>query len=69
MQLKIEKPGQEVDIQNSQKNLDEINDIIKNINGAIKKHNNLVENYVEEKRKVILDVWLLVVQENQEMID
>ena len=69
MLLKIEKPGQEVDIQNSQKNLDEINDIIKNINGAIKKHNNLVENYVEEKRKVILDVWLLVVQENQEMID
>lgn len=36
MQLKIEKPGQEVDIQNSQKNLDEINDIIKNINDAIK---------------------------------
>ena len=69
MQLKIEKPGQEVDIQNSQKNLDEINDIIKKINSDIKKHNNLVENYVEEKKKVISDVWLLLVQENQEMID
>lgn len=37
-------------------------------NDAINKHNNLVDNYQEEKKKLISDIWVLIAKENSTLI-
>lgn len=64
MDEKIKEPGKKVIINGSDKYIDEINEMIVRKNDTINKHNNLVDNYQEEKKKLISDIWVLIAKEN-----
>lgn len=68
MDDKIKEPGKKIIINCSDKYTDEINAIIDKKNNEIIKHNNLVDNYQDEKRKLISDIWILVAKENSTLI-
>ncbi|MCM1256384.1 MAG: AAA family ATPase [Roseburia sp.] len=68
MEDKIKEPGKKIVINCSNKYIDEINAMIDKKNNEIIKHNNLVDNYQEEKRKLISDIWILVAKENSTLI-
>lgn len=65
---KINEPGKKIKITSIEDIVDEINKIIEIKNIEVKKHNNLVDNYQEEKKKLICDIWYLIAQENSELI-
>ena len=65
---KINEPGKKIKITSVEDIVDEINKIIEIKNIEVKKHNNLVDNYQEEKKKLICDIWYLIAQENSELI-
>ena len=48
---------------------DEINSYIENYNKKVKEHNEVVENYKEERSKLIQEVWTLLIQENKTILD
>ena len=64
---KINEPGKKIKITSVEDIVDEINKIIEIKNIEVKKHNNLVDNYQEEKKKLICDIWYLIAQENSEI--
>ena len=66
---KINEPGKKIKITSIENIVDEINKIIEMKNTEVKKHNNLVDNYQEEKKKLICDIWYLIAQENSELIN
>lgn len=68
MDEKIKEPGKKVIINGSDKYIDEINEMIVRKNDTINKHNNLVDNYQEEKKKLISDIWVLIAKENSTLI-
>ncbi len=65
---KIKEPGKKIQIDSIEEIVDEINDIIDVKNAEIIKHNNLVDNYQDEKKKLISDVWFLIAKENGALI-
>ena len=65
---KIKEPGKKIHIDSIEEIVDEINGIIDVKNAEIIKHNNLVENYQDEKKKLISDVWFLIAKENGALI-
>lgn len=65
---KIKEPGKKIHIDSIEEIVDEINGIIDVKNVEIIKHNNLVENYQDEKKKLISDVWFLIAKENGALI-
>lgn len=62
-------PSKKIAIHSSDKYIGNINCIIKKRNAEISKHNNLVDNYREEREKLISDIWKLIAKENSELIN
>lgn len=65
---KINEPSKKIQLDSIEKYIDEINCIIDIKNAEIIKHNNLVENYKTEKKKLIDDIWILIAKENMALI-
>lgn len=65
---KVKEPGKKIQIKSIEEIVDEINGIIDVKNAEIIKHNNLVDNYQDEKKKLISDVWFLIAKENGALI-
>ena len=69
IEKKISEPSKKIAIHSSDKYIGNINCIIKKRNAEISKHNNLVDNYREEREKLISDIWKLIAKENSELIN
>lgn len=65
---KINEPGKKVSVLSTEKYINDINNIINGKNLEIDKHNILVDNYQDEKNKLIADVWALLAEENYAII-
>ena len=65
---KIKEPSKKIQIDSVERIVDDINGIIDEKNTDIIKHNKLVDNYQDEKKKLISDVWLLIAKENSTFI-
>lgn len=65
----ISEPGKKIQIESVEVIIDNINSIIEAKNIEIIRNNQLVENYQEEKEKIISDIWLLIAKENSALIN
>lgn len=69
MREKIKEPGKVVVVHSFANIIDEINQCVLQANKEIQTYNSLVENYKEEKRQLIEDIWKMLVIENKVVLD
>lgn len=60
---KLKEPSRKIEIADTSKQINSINNLIINSNIEIKKHNNLVANFQQEKENLIKDVWEFLIEE------
>lgn len=69
MQTKSKEASQKVNLEKSIEQLTKISEIIRKANKAIDSHNKIVQNYKEEKEKLISDVWIFLLDTNEFLIN
>ncbi len=69
LSTKLKEPSRSIELLSTDNQLEEIKNLIENTNEKIKKHNNIVENYEEEKHKLIQDIWFYIISESKVIID
>lgn len=60
---KIKEPSRKVELVSLKEQLDLIKKLIDNANDEIKKHNEIVENFIAEKTKLIQAIWKFLIEE------
>lgn len=68
-ETKSKEPSRVFDCSTTNLLANEINKYIESYNKTIEKHNIVVENYKEERSRLIQEVWTLLIQENKSMHD
>ena len=48
---------------------DDIKKLITTANIAIKKHNDIVDNFANERNKLINEIWKFIIEDNQTRMD
>lgn len=66
---KLKEPSRTFDLSQSFDQINKINEIITNANKKIKENNNLVDNFYEEKEKLITQLWKYIIEENRSLIE
>ena len=69
MSSKELETGKKVHVNKSEGQISELLEIIKNANDAILSHNNVVENYNQEKKKLEDEIWSVLILEQGSMLD
>lgn len=69
MENKIAEPSKKIELKNTDSLIKQINQLIEEANQKIDEHNRIVDNFDVEKRKIIDEVWGLLVEENKAIID
>ena len=65
---KIAEPSRSYVLESSKDSIDTILRILEECNIEIKKHNNLVENFQQEKKLLISDIWKYLIEENNHLV-
>lgn len=65
---KLREPSRCINLISTHEELLAIQSLISTTNAEIKKHNNIVSNYTQEKNKLIESIWRLIVEENRKEI-
>lgn len=65
---KIAEPSRSYVLESSKDSIDTILHILEECNIEIKKHNNLVENFQQEKKLLISDIWKYLIEENNHLV-
>lgn len=65
---KIAEPSRSYVLESSKDSIDIILRILEECNIEIKKHNNLVENFQQEKKLLISDIWKYLIEENNHLV-
>lgn len=65
---KIAEPSRSYVLESSKDSIDTIIHILEECNIEIKKHNNLVENFQQEKKLLISDIWKYLIEENNHLV-
>lgn len=66
---KLNEPGKSVRIDTVNPIVHEINKLIELANEEISKHNSVIDNYQAERRKLMEDIWNLIVLENRALLE
>ena len=66
---KAKEPSRAVELISVKEQFENIELIIKSANKEIKKHNEIVTNYATERRKLINEIWMFLVNENKTNIE
>jgi len=65
---KVKEPSRSINMPSIDEELETILSIIKVANDKVKKHNSLVRNLAESKKKLIDDIWTFLIEENREAL-
>ena len=65
---KTKEPSRSIHMPSVDEEMGAILSIIKDANDKVKKHNSLVKNLAESKKKLIDDIWTFLVEENREAL-
>jgi len=65
---KLKEPSRNIELSHTNSQLMQIIDLINTANNEITKHNNIVNNYVTERTKLIQDIWHYIIAENKLII-
>jgi wobble nucleotide-excising tRNase len=66
---KIKEPSRSVNLISLQEQLKNIDELITIANDEIKKHNIIVANYANERKRLITSIWKFLVEENRAIIE
>jgi len=66
---KIKEPSRSIELVSTKEQLVNISKMIDEANVEIKKHNSLVDNYQQEKKKLISSIWKYIVEEYKSKIE
>ena len=69
MLVKEKEPGRLVSITETVLTIDALTQLVIDVNAAIAKHNNMVDNYTSERNTLISDIWAFLLNENKALID
>lgn len=69
MLVKEKEPGRLVSITETDLTIDALTQLVIDVNAAIAKHNNMVDNYTSERNTLISDIWAFLMNENKALID
>lgn len=69
MHNKLKEPSRNIEIEKTTIELKKIQSIIDKANEDIKKHNELVSNFKNEKKKLIKQIWKFIVEDTKEEIN
>jgi wobble nucleotide-excising tRNase len=62
---KVKEPSRSMKLVDTEKQMQNIEEIISQANNEIKKHNNIVENYNAEKKELIQSIWKYLIEEHK----
>lgn len=66
---KLKEPSRSFDLSQSLEQINKINELIAKANKKIKENNNIVDNFYEEKEKLITQLWKYIIEENRSLIE
>ncbi len=66
---KLKEPSRSIELVSTKEQFNEIEELIKATNEAIKKHNDIVDNYTTERQKLIDEIWKFIIDDNRSRIE
>lgn len=66
---KLKEPSRSIELTLTKGQLEDIDLIISSANAAIKKHNDIVENYTNEREKLVNEIWKFIIEDNRTRIE
>jgi wobble nucleotide-excising tRNase len=66
---KLKEPSRSIELVSTKEQLDEIRELIKIANEAVKKHNDIVDNYATERQKLVDEIWKFIIEDNRTRIE
>jgi len=61
---KLKEPSRSIELTSTKEQLEEIEKLISTANIAIKKHNDIVDNYATERNKLVNEIWKFIIEDN-----
>jgi wobble nucleotide-excising tRNase len=66
---KLKEPSRSLELTSTKEQLDDIAKLISTANIAIKKHNDIVDNYATERNKLVNEIWKFIIEDNRTRIE
>jgi wobble nucleotide-excising tRNase len=66
---KLKEPSRSIELVSTREQFNEIGELIKTANEAVKKHNDIVDNYATERQKLVDEIWKFIVEDNRTRIE
>jgi len=66
---KLKEPSRSIELTSTKEQFDDIEKLITTANIAIKKHNDIVDNYATERNKLVNEIWQFIIEDNRTRIE
>jgi len=66
---KLKEPSRSIELTSTKEQLADIDKLISIANDAIKKHNNIVDNFSAERNKLVNEIWRFIIEDNRTRIE
>ncbi len=66
---KLKEPSRSIELVSTKEQFNEIGALIKTANEAVKKHNDIVDNYSTERQKLVDEIWKFIIEDNRTRIE
>ena len=66
---KLKEPSRSIELVSTKEQFNEIGELIKTANEAVKKHNDIVDNYATERQKLVDEIWKFIIEDNRTRIE
>jgi wobble nucleotide-excising tRNase len=66
---KLKEPSRSIELVLTKEQFNEIGELIKTANKAVKKHNDIVDNYATERQKLVDEIWKFIIEDNRTRIE
>ena len=66
---KLKEPSRSIELVLTKEQFNEIGELIKTANEAVKKHNDIVDNYATERQKLVDEIWKFIIEDNRTRIE
>src|SRR5699024_7413930 len=66
---KLKEPSRSIELVLTKEQFNEIGELIKIANEAVKKHNDIIDNYTTERQKLVDEIWKFIIEDNRTRIE
>lgn len=69
LKSKLKEPSRSIELVSTKEQFNEIVKLVKTANEAVKKHNDIVDNYATERQKLVDEIWNFIIKDNRTRIE